>query len=183
MNEPTASLQAPYTSETPTSAAAGMVVTEMNTPVSAVALASVRDTTPTRPASTATTTENRFGVLIRSETGLTPARYSLGVLPEARMQAAKTSVTAIASANPIASVTSPLRTARQSRLSRPSATEMIALYSGPTTIAPTTRICELVKMPQAPISPANTSRAKKLGGYCASARIPDSTSSHTGARS
>ena len=40
---------------------------------------------------------------------------------------------------------------------------MIALYSGPTTIAPTIRICELVRIPHAPISPANTSKAKKLG--------------------
>ena len=31
---------------------------------------------------------------------------------------------------------------------------MIAKYSGPTTMAPTTRICELVRMPTAAISPA-----------------------------
>ena len=36
---------------------------------------------------------------------------------------------------------------------------MIALYSGPTTIAPTMRIWELVRMPTAPISPAMVSRA------------------------
>jgi hypothetical protein len=48
-------------SDTPPSAAAGMVVTEMKTPVSALDLASVRETTPTRPARTATTTENRLG--------------------------------------------------------------------------------------------------------------------------
>jgi hypothetical protein len=140
------------------------VVTEMNTPVSAVALASVSDTTPTRPARTATMTENRFGVLIRSETGRTPARYSPGVSPDPRTQAANTSVTAIAAAKPLVSTSRPRRTACLSRRSIPSATAMIALYSGPTTIAPTTRICELVKMPHAPISPANTSRAKKLGG-------------------
>ena len=35
---------------------------------------------------------------------------------------------------------------------------MIALYSGPTTMAPTMRICELVKMPTAPMSPAMVSR-------------------------
>jgi len=155
----------------------------MNTPVSAVALASVSDTTPTSPAITATTTENKFGELIRSDTGRTPPRYAVGVCPDARMQAANTSVTAIARANPAVSTSSPRRTAWPSRRSRPSATAMIALYSGPTTIAPTTRICELVKMPQAPISPANTSSVKKLGGYCASARILASTSSHTGARS
>ncbi len=155
----------------------------MNTPVSVVALASVRDTTPTRPAMTATTTENRFGVLIRSDTGRTPARYSRGVRPDHRMQTANTSVTAIASANPVRSTSRPLRTAWWSPRSSPRATAMIALYSGPTTIAPTTRICELVRMPQAPISPAKTSSRKKLGGYSASARILASTSSHTGARS
>jgi hypothetical protein len=31
---------------------------------------------------------------------------------------------------------------------------MIALYSGPTTMAPTTRICEFVRMPTAAMSPA-----------------------------
>jgi hypothetical protein len=44
------------------------------------------------------------------------------------------------------------------RRSRPSATLMIALYSGPTTIAPTMSICELVRIPVAPISPAMASR-------------------------
>ena len=39
----------------------------------------------------------------------------------------------------------------------PSATPMIALYSGPTTMAPTIRICELVSSPTAPIRPATAS--------------------------
>ena len=51
------------------SAAAGIVVTEMNTPMSAFARDSVSETTPTTPASTATITENTFGELMRSETG------------------------------------------------------------------------------------------------------------------
>ena len=58
---------------------------------------------------------------------------------------------------------------------------MIALYSGPTTIAPTMRISELVKMPTAPISPAMVSRIKKLGEYTALRWIVASTISHTGA--
>ncbi len=181
--EPAASCQLWYTTDRPTSAAAGIVVTEMNTPIRAPARASVRDTTPTRPAMTATTTENRFGELIRSETGRTPCRYAPGVLPDHRMQAPKTSVTAIASAKPASSASRPRLTARWWPRSSPRATAMIALYSGPTTIAPTTRICEFVRIPQAPISPANTSRPKKLGGYSASAWIFASTSSHTGARS
>ena len=41
---------------------------------------------------------------------------------------------------------------------------MIAAYSGPTTMAPTTRICEFVKMPTAAMSPAIVSRTNQLGG-------------------
>ena len=41
---------------------------------------------------------------------------------------------------------------------------MIAAYSGPTTMAPTTRIWEFVKMPTAAISPAMISRTNQLGG-------------------
>jgi hypothetical protein len=40
---------------------------------------------------------------------------------------------------------------------------MMALYSGPTTMAPTIRIVELVRIPTAPIRPASVSRMKKLG--------------------
>ena len=79
------------------------------------------------------------------------------------MHSAKASVTAIAAANPASSTTKPRATARPSWRSMPSATEMIALYSGPTTIAPTMRICEFVRMPQAPMMPAKISSAKKLG--------------------
>ena len=49
-----------------------MVVTEMNTPIKVAERASVSETTPTTPASTATMTENQFGSLIRLETGRTP---------------------------------------------------------------------------------------------------------------
>ena len=41
---------------------------------------------------------------------------------------------------------------------------MIAAYSGPTTMAPTIRIWEFVKMPTAAISPAMISSANQLGG-------------------
>src|SRR4051812_22439032 len=46
----------------------------MNMPMSALARASVSETTPTIPASVATTTENRFGVSIRFATGRRPRR-------------------------------------------------------------------------------------------------------------
>jgi len=64
--DPPASPQLEYAIDRPTEAAAGMVVTEMNTPIRALARDSVRDTTPTTPASTATMTEKTLGALMRS---------------------------------------------------------------------------------------------------------------------
>jgi hypothetical protein len=71
--DPHASLRLPNAADTPMSDAAGIVVTEMNTPMSVLDRASVSETTPTTPASAATINENQFGVLIRLETGRTPA--------------------------------------------------------------------------------------------------------------
>ena len=62
------------------------------------------------------------------------------------------------------SALAPARIRRASRLLSASATLMIAAYSGPTTMAPTTRICEFVKMPTAAMSPAMASRTNQLGG-------------------
>jgi len=140
-----------------------MVVTEMNTPISAPARACVRDTTPTIPARIATTTENALGLLMRSETGRTPRRNSSGAWPAARTASPKASVSTMVAPNPAASASSPARTTPRSARLIPSATAMIAPYSGPTTMAPTMRICELVRIPTAPMSPAMASRMKKLG--------------------
>ena len=77
--EPQASVQLAYAVDRAMSAAAGMVVTDMKTPMRALARDSVNETTPTIPARTATTTENRFGLSIRLETGRTPSENALGV--------------------------------------------------------------------------------------------------------
>jgi hypothetical protein len=80
------------------------------------------------------------------------------------MTSPKTRVATIAAPNPAPSATRPRVIAPVSRTLSPSATPMIALYSGPTTIAPTIRICELIRIPTAPISPAIVSRTKNAGG-------------------
>jgi hypothetical protein len=64
----------------------------------------------------------------------------------------------MAARNPHSRASRPSHIGSRSSLPMPTATPMMALYSGPTTIAPTMRICELVRMPTAPISPASTSR-------------------------
>ena len=67
-----ASLPLPKASDTPASEAAGMVVTDMNTPIKVLDWASGSEMTPTSPASKATMKENQLGVSIRLETGQTP---------------------------------------------------------------------------------------------------------------
>ena len=60
-------------SATPTFDAAGMVVTEMSTPTSEPARASVSATVPATPASTATITANRSGLEMNDVSGRSPS--------------------------------------------------------------------------------------------------------------
>jgi hypothetical protein len=76
----------------------------------------------------------------------------------------KARVTTMAIRNPKNSAATPVRIRLRSLVLMPSATLMIAEYSGPTTMAPTIRIWEFVKMPMAAISPAIVSRMNQLGG-------------------
>lgn len=69
------------------SAAAKMVVTEMKTPSSALVLACVRETIPTMPTSTATTTEKKLGASISLETGLMQRSNALVWRPKPRPSA------------------------------------------------------------------------------------------------
>jgi len=99
-SEPHASCQLPNASDRPSEAAAGIVVTEMNTPISALARASVSETTPTRPARMATMTENAFGELMRSATGRTPCTNAAGTWPAPRTASANRNVATTAARNP-----------------------------------------------------------------------------------
>ena len=145
-------------------AAAGIVVTEMNTPMRALARACRIETTPTMPAMNATTTEYRLGWLIRSETGRNPSRKSRGAWPVHRMIHEKIRVATTAMPNPMPRATSPRFTGRAFCSVIPRAVPSMALYSGPTTMAATIRICELVRMPTAAMRPAAISSMKKLKG-------------------
>lgn len=155
-NEPRASPQLAKAHETPMSAPAGMVVTEMKTPSRALVRASARDTMPTIPASTATATEKKFGVSIRLDTGLIPSSNARGCRSNPRTRRPKRRVAATASRNPTSRAPSPRRIRCPARRSMPSATLVIAPYSGPTTIAATMRIWEFVMMPIAAMRPAIT---------------------------
>jgi hypothetical protein len=97
-------------------------------------------------------------VVDQCETWRTPSKYARGIWQDQRIARPKIGVTMIAAVNPASRAKAPRRTGGLSRLSMPSAMPMMALYSGPTTITPTMRICELVRMPTAPMSPAIASR-------------------------
>lgn len=83
-NEPQASAQLPKAADRPMSEAAGIVVTEMNTPMIVLDRASVSEITPTTPARAATMRENQLGVSIRFETGRIPNVYAAGASPAHR---------------------------------------------------------------------------------------------------
>ena len=152
----------------------------MNTPINAFALASVSDTTPTIPAKTATTTENTFGELMRSDTGRMPSANALGSRSKARITSPNSRVATIANRKPKKSARRPRRTTWESAVSTPKATLIMAPYSGPTTMAPTIRICELVRIPTAPMSPAMIMSTNQLAGYTPRAWIRASASSQIG---
>ena len=83
-------------------------------------------------------------------------------------------------ANPMPSAFA-LRATREKSL-RVTANERLRMapYSGPTTIAPTIRISELVRMPTAPMRAAMMSSVNQLGGKVPSSPILDSISAQTG---
>jgi cytochrome d ubiquinol oxidase subunit II len=80
---------------------------QMNTPMRTLARAWVSDTTPTMPASTATTTENRFGWSMSWATGRTPSRKAFGVCPDQRIAMPNRTAAATAAVNPPSKADSP----------------------------------------------------------------------------
>src|SRR5262249_42567302 len=135
--DPHASLPLPNATDTPMSDAAGIVVTEMNTPMRVLDRASVSETTPTMPASAATMNENQFGVLIRLETGRTPAAYAVDSRSAHRTMSPSTRAPTTAKANPTPRAVALRTTREKSRRVIPNERLRMAPYSGPTTIAPT----------------------------------------------
>ncbi len=96
------------------SAAAGIVVTEMKTPISVLTRASVSETRPTIPARTATTTEKTSGVSMAFDTGRTPSVNAVGSRSAARIMRPKRNVAPIAIENPMRSPNKPRRIAARS---------------------------------------------------------------------
>jgi hypothetical protein len=114
----------------------------MKTPTSALERPAVSDRTPAAPASSATTNDHRSGVQMKPVSGRGSDTSELSIQPTAAASSASTIVTAIATAKPATSsrIASRSRRGRQSAI--PTQAAATGPNSGPTTIAPTTRIAE-----------------------------------------
>lgn len=85
-----------------------------------------------------------------------PRSNALGWRPKPRTVHENRKVTRMASRNPAVRANRPCRILVPWPWSMPSATLVMAPYSGPTTTAATIRIWELVRIPTAPMTPAMT---------------------------
>lgn len=137
-------------------AAAGIVVTEIRTPISAPDFAVERLSIPAAPAHAATMNANASGREMIREKRWSPLSKSSGMMPAASKASVASTVTPMASGKPTSSA--PVK--RRASWPRPwtIATERPASgpNSGPTTIAPTMRIADSSRMPMAANTAAST---------------------------
>ena len=142
----------------PMLAAAGMVVTEMSTPISAPDLAVERLSMPAAPAHSATMNANASGLEMLFESAWSSVlNESAGRCSAASNSSTATTVAAIASGKPTASASAERRASGAAQLDERHAQPGDAARTpGPTTIAPTTRIGLSRKMPIAAMIDAST---------------------------
>ena len=141
------------------SPAAGTVVTEMKTPTSALLRPAVVESTPAAPASTATTSDQWSGRQMKPVSGRGAATVDASNQPTATARSDSRVVTAMARANPRTSRPRARAESRGRPRASPTDRAATALNSGPTTMAPTTRIAESVTTATDAISVARQRKA------------------------
>jgi hypothetical protein len=124
------------------SAAAGTVVTEMKTPTSAPLFAEVSESTPATPASTATTSDQRSGAVMKPVWGRSALSSSVPNQPRPRPMRVTPAVAPMAMAKPATSVVRARRALRARPRTTARARAASGANSGPSTIAPMVRIAE-----------------------------------------
>ncbi len=157
---PRHSSQSPYAAATPMFAAAGIVVTEMSTPMSAPDFAVESDSMPAVPASSATMTENVSGCEMKNVWARLSGPRASGPSENARRASVTTNEAVIAATNPTESAAAARRAIIGRRRTTATHSAASGPNSGPTTIAPTIRIAESVRMPMAARSVAITMNAR-----------------------
>lgn len=118
-------------------AAAGTVVTEIATPISAPDFAEVSESVPATPARNATTNDIQSGCQMNPVLGRGLSIMSLLKRPKASISQAKPAVMIIARAKPPISAHSERTTRRGARCTRAVEIPASGPNSGPTAIAPT----------------------------------------------
>src|SRR4051794_88689 len=162
--EPANVCQLPNAAAMPMLAAAGIVVTEIHPPISAPDLVVLRLSMPAAPAHTATMKAKTSGLEMALASWWLSTSKSSGMRFAASKIRVASTVAAIASGKPIASAAAE-RLAGAGR-SWTSATQRRA--TGPTTIAPTTRISLSRKIPIAAMSlrePCRSEDARQLDAF------------------
>src|SRR4051794_29111700 len=123
-------------------AAAGIVVTEIRTPIRAPDLAVESDSIPAAPAQTATKKVKKSGLEMTLAIECEDWSKSSAVRPVALKISVAAKVDAIASGKPQASAIAERRASERRRCTSATQKPAIGPNSGPTTIAPTIRIGE-----------------------------------------
>ncbi len=142
--DPTISLRSQKASPSARLPAAGTVVTLMKTPTIVAVFSIASASAPAAPAIRATMNDHLSGCQMKPVFGRGRVTSSTVIIPAIRATSASTVTTAMANAKD-STRSRRLRAASPQRASTiPAATPATAAYSGPTTIAPTTRIEESV---------------------------------------
>ncbi len=139
--------QSPSAAAIPMFAAAGMVVTEIRTPISAPDFAVERLSMPAAPAQAAMMKANTPGFAMISESPCEPLSKPAGIRSAASNASVASTVTPIASGKPTASASAERAASSPRRWTSATHRPATGPNSGPTTIAPTTRIGESRKIP------------------------------------
>ena len=160
-------------------AAAGIVVTEISTPMSAPDFAVDSDSIPAIPAQRATNTVNTSGLAMMRASSWSSWLKLAGASPVALKSAVAASAAAMASGKPTASARPERSASPARRWIAATQTPAIGPNSGPTTIAPTTSTELSSRIAAAASSVASTMKARKESDSSELSDVRASTSSHT----
>ena len=150
----------PSAIDSPMSAAAGTVVTEMNTPTSAPLFAEVSDRTPAIPAKTATTSDQRSGSVMNPVSGRSASSSEGSNQPSSRPASTARAVIAIAIAKPTHQGDRGAAGDGGTPVHDGDGQRGEGANSGPSTIAPMVRIAESLMIATAARSVAMVRKAR-----------------------
>ena len=160
-------------------AAAGIVVTEMSTPISAPDFDVLSESIPAAPANRPIATAYQSGEAIVLARPWSASVKVSGPRPTSLASTVRPSVTRMPSGKPTASAVKERTASAGRRCTAATQKPAIGPNSGPTTIAPTIRIALSRITPIEAITVAMTMKARKLADSSADSDVRSVSSSHT----